>query len=222
MSQRTFHFLAAILALGLFGCAATRMTSFVDPAYRGQKFTRLLVVADVPNLETRLQLENRMVESFREAGIDAIPGSNLFPPTREISEEEAALILKENKIEAYLEITPTDAGVETVALTPDKKVTETETETRGHFHWGSYGGSYSGSASATSETYSVEGRKYNLPWAVFSATMYDAETGATVWIANANTGGNAYATMQIVFGSFCDSVVDRLAEDRLIVKIVGK
>jgi hypothetical protein len=210
MSKRASRFLAAILALGLFGCASTRMTSFVDPAYRGQKFTRLLVVADVPNLETRMTLEHRMVESFRDAGLEAIPASELFPPTREFTGEQMVAILKEHKVEAYISVTPIDAGVQTVSIPVYKQVTKTTATF------------YGNTASSRSETYNVGGETFDKPWADFNARMLDAETGATIWMASSHTGGNAYATMRTVFGSFCDSVVDRLAEDRLIVKIVGK
>src|SRR6266566_2992 len=57
------------------------------------------------------------------------------------------------------------------------------------------------------------GYSYQKLWAQFTAQLYDATTGAGVWVASATTGGNAYARAVTLVHSMADKTVERLTED---------
>jgi len=73
--------------------------------------------------------------------------------------------------------------------------------------------SYSGCTQVT--TNQVGGYNYSKPWAKFSTQLYDAESGAAVWIATATTGGNAFANATTLVRSMADKTAQRLVDDGL-------
>ena len=84
----TFTFLVL-----LSGCASTTVSSFVDPEYATEKYSRPIVWGKIAPLEDRQRLENGIVKNFRNKGVNAIPGTQVFPPTRDITKEFIASAL---------------------------------------------------------------------------------------------------------------------------------
>ena len=77
-----------IISFLLFGCASTKMTSFKDPDYQQANFKRILIIANTTDLEKRQKLESKMVIEFSKVGVFALESYNIFPPTRELSNED--------------------------------------------------------------------------------------------------------------------------------------
>ena len=60
------------------------------------------------------------------------------------------------------------------------------------------------------------GYSYQKLWAQFTAQLYDATTGAGVWVASATTGGNAFASAVTLVHSMADKTIERLTQDGVI------
>lgn len=194
--------------LFLFGCASTRMTSFKDPDYQNTEFKRILVVANTNDLEDRQKLEFKMVEAFSEAGVYALESYKLFPPTRELTDEEKVDLLLKNDIDAFISISVGESGVSEVYVPQTSSTTKTKGEVNVYGNTARY--------KEKSTTTYQGGYTLNKPWAEFETKLYDVSNGQMAWIASSFTGGNAYANRNTVINSYCGKTVDQLIEDRLI------
>ncbi|MFN0157684.1 MAG: hypothetical protein ACKVRP_06375 [Bacteroidota bacterium] len=190
------------------GCASTRMTSFTDPDYRQTTFKRILVLANTSDLERRLHFESTMVEVLLDAGVVAIEGFKLFPPTRNLTPERKVELLIQDSIDSYLSISVGESGMEQVYIPP----TGSTTTTKGKASVTGNKLEYRGKSTTTIEG----GYNFSKPWAAFDVELVDVSTGNTAWVASAFTGGNAFANFSTVINSFCDQTIDQLANDKLI------
>lgn len=202
------YFINLGFLLFLFGCASTRMTSFKDPDYQNTKFKRILVVANTNDLEVRQKLEFKMVEAFSEAGVYALESYKLFPPTRELTDEEKVDLLLKNDIDAFLLISVGESGVSEVYVPQTSSTTKTKGEVNVYGNTARY--------KEKSKTTYQGGYTLYKPWAEFETKLYDVSNGQMAWIASSFTGGNAYANRNTVINSYCGKTVDQLLEDRLI------
>jgi hypothetical protein len=203
--------LCAAITLILFsGCASTSMTSFTDPAYRGTTFKRVLVVANVSDLEWRQKIETRIVQEFRSEGIYAMEGINLFPPTRAFTDSQKVELLVQNNIDSYIVIGVGESGIQQVYIPQ----TGSSTKTEGRVDV--YGNTATYEEKSTTRTYG--GYNVSKPWAHFDAKLYDVSRGDIAWVASATTGGNAYANFNTVVNSFCGKTVEQLIKDGVVRK----
>lgn len=202
------YFINLGFLLFLFGCASTRMTSFKDPDYQNTEFKRILVVANTNDLEDRQKLEFKMVEAFSEAGVYALESYKLFPPTRELTDEEKVDLLLKNDIDAFISISVGESGVSEVYVPQTSSTTKTKGEVNVYGNTARY--------KEKSTTTYQGGYTLNKPWAEFETKLYDVSNGQMAWIASSFTGGNAYANRNTVINSYCGKTVDQLIEDRLI------
>ncbi len=199
-----------VIVVFIVSCASTKMTSFRDPAFQSVSFNRILVVANTSDLEWRRKIEGKMAQAFRDVGVFAIEGVQLFPPTRELTDSEKVKILLQNNIDAYVSVSVGESGVKEVYVPPTGSTTKTEgdirvTGNRAHYE-------------EKSTTRIHGGYTLSKPWADFETKLFDVTTGQNAWLASSHTGGNAYANFSTVINSYCDKVVEQLLEDRLITK----
>lgn len=195
----------------LVGCASTRMTSFKDPDYQKAEFKRILIVANTNDLEDRQRLESKMVEVFSEVGVFALESFKLFPPTRELSDEDKVDLLLKNNIDAFISISVGESGVSEVYVPQTSSTTKTEGNVNVYGNTASY--------KQKSKTTYQGGYTLNKPWAEFEIKLYDVSNSQMAWIASSFTGGNAYANKNTVINSYCGKTVDQLLEDNLITKV---
>lgn len=195
----------------LVGCASTRMTSFKDPDYQKAEFKRILVVANTNDLEDRQKLESKLVEAFSDIGVFAMESFRLFPPTRELSDEEKVDLLLKNDIDAFISISVGESGVSEVYVPQTSSTTKTKGEVNVYGNTARY--------KEKSTTTYQGGYTLNKPWAEFETKLYDVSNGQMAWIASSFTGGNAYANRNTVINSYCGKTVDQLLEDNLIKKV---
>lgn len=191
--------LVFFVVIAIAGCASTNMISFKDPAFQNATFSRILVIANSSDLQWRQKLESRMVEAFKDAGVDAMQSIFLFPPTRNLSIDEKVDLLVKNNIDAYLSINVGESGVQSVYVPPIGK-----TVVEGN--------------QVYQDPNKIVGGNYTIskPWAEFQTSLHEASSGSTAWIANSSTGGNAYANFNTVINSYCDKVVEQLKQDGLL------
>ena len=91
-----------LMVLLLSGCATTDITSFTDPDFKNKKYTSYVIVTPNLNLEYSSLLQNKICTEIEKYKSACTKGLDLFPPTRDLTGEDKAKIIKENKIEGYL------------------------------------------------------------------------------------------------------------------------
>ena len=213
--MKIFNYIFTTLSLIiLVGCASTRMTSFTDPDYQKAEFKRILVVANTNDLEDRQKLESKMVEEFSNIGVFALESFRLFPPTRELTDEDKVELLLKNDIDAFISISVGESGVREVYVPQ----TSSTTKTKGNVNVYGNTATYKEKSTTTHQG----GYTLNKPWAEFETQLYDVSNGQMAWIATSFTGGNAYANRNTVIDSYCGKTVDQLLEDKLITKSLQK
>jgi hypothetical protein len=198
VSRRTL----AGIALGIAACATTSMNSLPSPELGGRTFHHILVVAAFADLGIRRETEDRFAAADSEGDFVFVPSYQVFFPGRQYTTEEAGGLLRKYHIDATLVIFPGQGGGTSGYVPP--------TYTSGCRVWTTTGGC---SQVTTTQT---GGYSYQKPWAQFTAQLYDATTGAGVWVASATTGGNAYASAITLVHSMADKTIERLMEDGVI------
>jgi len=219
-----------LLLLGLVAasgaCATTKTTSMVAPEVRGKVFMRVLVVADLQDLEM-MQYAERAVRSQPATGAAVlpdtivcdpicrkydestvpesdstvfIPAHTILFPGRSYSADELRRILGEHRVDATLVLSPTAAGVSETYV-PPTLVTRCTT--------------WSSTTSCSSRP--VGGGTLKSPWASFAARLYDATTGEVVWIATSNTNGSIFSDTSSLISSMATQTVRKLRGDGLIM-----
>ena len=208
------YFLISVLIIFIVGCASTKMTSFKDPDYQNTEFKRILVVANTSDLEDRQKLESKMVEAFTEIGVYALESYKLFPPTRELTDEQKVDLLLKNNIDSFISISVGESGVSAVYIPQTSSTTKTEGNVNVYGNTARY--------KEKSTTTYQGGYTVHKPWAQFETKLYDVSNGRMAWIASSFTGGNAYANRNTVINSYCGKTVDKLIEDKLVLEKATK
>ncbi|GIU70438.1 MAG: hypothetical protein KatS3mg002_1674 [Candidatus Woesearchaeota archaeon] len=208
---KSFGFICCFISFLFFsGCASTNITSFKDPDYENAKFNKILVLANTTDLSDRKELESYMVSEFSNFGIIAMESFRLFPPTRNLSDQEMIDLLLKNHIDAIITINVGESGVEEVYIPR----TGSETKTKGQVN--TYGNTANYKEKSTTTYYG--GYTQKKPWAEFETKLFDVSNGNLVWIASSFTGGNAYANRSTIIYSYCLNTVEKLIEDGLITE----
>jgi hypothetical protein len=192
----------AVIALGLAACATTAMNSLPSPELGGRSFHNILVVAAFADLGIRRETEDRLAAASSEGHFRFVPSYQLFFPGRQYTPEETSGLLRQHQIDATLVIFPGQGGATAGYVPP--------TYTSGCTVWSANGGC---SQVTTTQT---GGYSYQKLWAQFTAQLYDATTGAGVWVASATTGGNAFASAVTLVHSMADKTIERLTQDGVI------
>ncbi len=203
-------------------CATTNMTSMLSPEAKGKTYTRILVVADLQDLgliqAAEIAIQRMAAEKVAAAtvvncdsagacfapgalapGTEFIPAHTLLFPGRDFTPEELARILSENRIQATLVLSPTASGV-SESYVPPTYVTQCAT-------WRS---------TTSCSSNAVGGGTISRPWVSFAARMYDARSGATVWIATSSTNGSAMSGSATLIQSMAAKTLANLIADQVV------
>ena len=188
--------------LAVAACARTSMSSIPSPDLGGRHYHNILVVAAFADLGIRRETEDRVAAASSEGHFRFVPSYQLFFPGRQYTPEETSGLLRQHQIDATLVIFPGQAGATSGYVPP--------TYTSGCTTWTP---TYGCSQVTTTQT---GGYSYQKLWAQFTAQLYDATTGAGVWVASATTGGNAFASAVTLVHSMADKTIERLTQDGVI------
>ncbi|MCH7497122.1 MAG: hypothetical protein IH971_04645 [Candidatus Marinimicrobia bacterium] len=164
-----------LLVLLASGCTYTRVTGFIDPGSRPGSFRRLAVYARLDDLSDRQAIEVRLVEQLRSKGISAVTLLSLAPPTREITPEELAAVLRVQAIDGIVEIVVAETGYLAVA---EPLSSETETFTREGRDGKKHG--------VTRTTISGGGTQYKA-YGKLRVSLKDTATGQNAWVGDADS-----------------------------------
>lgn len=115
-----------VLSIVATSCVSIETTSYSDPDFISKKFDKFCIYSVEQNLNRRALIERVFAKEFQEAGIYAVEGSMIFPPTRIWEEGDYQSQLSKNGIEGFIKIEIIDENVNE-RITPQ---VHTNTETR--------------------------------------------------------------------------------------------
>lgn len=88
-----------------------QITSYLDPAYDGQRFKSIIVYAPDLPLDKRLTIESLAATRLNQIGISAQRGIDLIPPTRDENESNRNDLLLKSGLEALLTLKTYETSV---------------------------------------------------------------------------------------------------------------
>lgn len=96
--------LIALVSVIVSSCYSVSVSSYSDNEFKGKKYNKIFVYSEDENFVHRSLLEKTLVEELSSISIDAIEGSELFPPTRERDESDFQRELMKNGVDGFLKI----------------------------------------------------------------------------------------------------------------------
>lgn len=207
---RKFLFFFGLLALlaTLSGCASTTLQSvWSDPVFSG-KFSRTLVVVAEQNQIVRNNLEDALVREFRNAGVLAVAGYQVFPDLVQIPKKDDLFSRAvADGFDSVLVIRT--VGKKTMTIQNPAVV-----EVSGG--WGGWGpgwwGGYRGFYGRDVQMVAMPATTTTLEIYKGESNLFDARTGQSVWAALSETTRDA-RTDSLING-FARIVVRRMLESR--------
>lgn len=74
--------LIVTLSIVATSCVSIETTSYTDPDFINKKYSKFCVYSVEQNLNRRALVERVFAGEFKDAGLYAVEGSMIFPPTR--------------------------------------------------------------------------------------------------------------------------------------------
>lgn len=94
--------LIALVSVLATSCYSVTTSSYSDREFKGKKYNKICIYSYDKNLVYRSLLEEMMVEELQLLNVEAIEGSELFPPTKERDENEFQSDLLANNVDGFL------------------------------------------------------------------------------------------------------------------------
>lgn len=194
------------------GCISTNFSSVTDPAYRGRKLDRILIIGQHPQIDVVKGIEQSFEEAFSLTDVVTYRAVNLMPPIRTYTDEEFFSIIDRYHIDAFLVVSILGEGYQTGTVTyrtrPGTSVTQgtiTETST-----------GYDYSAKTTHTPPRSESIGVSKPRAEFSSVMYHAGDGNAVWRATSQSGGGAFLKISNLISHHAQEVKDQMVKEGFV------
>lgn len=210
MNNVILKFLFVLLVSAFISsCATTETTTFTDPAFRGKQFGKICVLADISDLKYKQKLEKEMAKELASKGVKAATGTQLFPPTREWSEEQMKETLVNENIEGYLLIAWKDKQVQEI-YKPGQSVSETKGEVKKK-----NGKDVYTERTVTSQQDGSVEKEYR---SFFEAKLIDVRSNANAWIATSSSESGEWfgSDFDLIMESYAKDIVENLKKDGLI------
>jgi hypothetical protein len=187
--KKTILVLLGVFVLSACFPSSFRTLTFPDPAFTGKQYEKFCVAAFISDdAFLRKQYEVSFAKEFTEEGLIAESSLNLFPPTRDWSDEQIHNKLNDYGFDAYLLITTRDGYTETEYIPAQKtvetkKVTETKQE--------------DSTKKSSTEVFTHETVIKEMPaqineyyYVIVEIKLIDVKTSQTAWVCyiKSNTG----------------------------------
>ena len=200
----------AIAAMLLSGCVRTTMTSFVDPAQRGApKYQTIAVMGVGLSLQERDAFEKAGVASLAKVNVKAISGLEILPPTRNWTTQDIANVFQKNGVQAVLYVEDSSKGTEHSYVPPTYTPGQTYVTTQNYGYFSTF------QVNQTPSTY-TPGYTISKPRASYKVNLMNAQNGAMVWAAEAESRGAAADNYSDMSKALAEKAVTKLKEDGLI------
>lgn len=201
-----------LVSITVTSCVSIKTTSYSDPDFIAKKYNNVCIYSVDQNLNRRALLEEVFVYEFADAGIRAVEGSKLFPPTRDWVESDFQTILKKNGFDAFIKIEVLEENVNETVVPRYHTNTETQTIKKKNGK---------DVTVTNSNTYVTEDRNVYMN-NQFQAELIDVETNKVAWKGYSSTNANLTApgiNVETIMEKFAESVLEELnAKGHLIVK----
>ncbi|MGB1086734.1 MAG: hypothetical protein ACPG06_00020 [Alphaproteobacteria bacterium] len=206
------------IAMGVAACASgPTVTSYTDPAYRGQapKAARMAVLGVEMSLMEQQALEAKAIETFDKFRIPALRGQNVLAPTQTYTTEQAHAALRQAGAELLLEVTALDRQ---------------RYESQGPIHISpgfTYARSYSdGNGNTYTAYHHVPGRVsgghgYTRSDATYRARLINLSNGDVMWQGDANVMGVG-SRFDRHAEDMAEKAVEALVNDRMVLATVSQ
>jgi hypothetical protein len=166
------------------------------------QYSKIAVLFLAEDLALRKYAEDSFARADPKYSDRFVAVYSLLFPGRTYSKEEMQEILATHGIQAVLLFTATNSGLAT-STTPGQSETTCT-------YW-----------STTQGCFGTETRHYGSttvykPWGEFQLILIDGSTGTNVWVASAESGGNAFANHKDLLNSVSKRALKQLRDDGLI------
>ena len=189
-----------VLSILVSACASTTITSFVDPDFKGRKYSSFVVVTPNLNLEYASLLQGAVCKSLVGHGATCARSLDMFPPTRNYTGQQIAEALQAKRVTAYLVVTYGGGGT-----------SSTQVGTMAY-----------GSATVSSNTVTAYGSAVPItsfkPTDGYEVVLIDTATFNKAWIGGAKTqaSGLANITDSVFTSSLAKEVAAQLSSAGLL------
>jgi len=191
-------FLIFLLSIVATSCVSIETTSYTDPDFINKKYAKFCVYSVEQNLNRRALIEKVFVEEFQEAGLYAVQGSMIFPPTRVWEEADFQAQLVKNGFDGFIKIEIMDENVNE-RITPEFH-TNTETRTIKKKN---------GKDATITETNTFVTNDVDVYMSnQFQADLIDVNSNKVAWKGYSSTSAQVD-----MIGMDVETIVERFAED---------
>lgn len=190
--------LIVTLSIVATSCVSIETTSYTDPDFINKKYSKFCVYSVEQNLNRRALIEKVFAEEFQEAGLYAVEGSMIFPPTRVWEEADFQAQLLKNGFDGFIKVEIVDENVNE-RVTPQVH-TNTETRTIKKKN----GKDATITESNTYVTNDVDVFMNNQ----FQADLIDVATNKVAWKGYSSTSAQVN-----MLGMDIETIIERFAED---------
>lgn len=192
MTHRYLPIITAALALLATGCATTEMHSFVDPEFRGQTYSRIMVTVQTEQLDHRDDFESIFVKQLSKSQVHCLRGLDVIPPTREYDDEQLQAALTKANVDGLLIVRMTQY-YEDEYYVPQTSTSYTAGNLNAKTYYYGNRAHTTGSVNSRTNTVTSGGYTYTKPRVRHEAQLWDVASGKMAWIGGTFTKGNAYA-----------------------------
>lgn len=169
MAHQALRIVISLTLLGALGCASTKLTStFVDPAFSGEPFDKIMVVGLGASAGGRASFENAVADQLAAQGVLGVASGNLIAAAEDLTRESVRGWVASDGYDAVLVTRLVDTRKSTTYHPPSYATF--------YDYWGFYGGYL------TSPGYLVE-----TTTLLIESTLFDATTGKVVYSAESKS-----------------------------------
>lgn len=216
--MRTMMLMALML---LTACnATTRLSGYVDPAYRYNFQAKKIVVTSIGiPLEEKKNVEDTFIASLEGYDVEVIRGLDVYPPTRDLSEADLFSKARKKGADSILILSAHNREVHKDYVPPTYH--PGTTTSYANTHGSLYGNTYSGYTTVNTYTtpgYTTGGYDISKPAMGVQVTLHDAKKRKTIWTAEGRSGGNAFAGFADLSMSAARTSVTELSSAGLIAE----
>lgn len=192
-----------IISVVITSCVSIETTSYSDPDFISKQYTNICIYSVEQNLNRRSMIEDVFVEEFKAAGINAVQGSFLFPPTRDWEEKDFQAILRKNGFNGFIKVEILDEVINETVVPRVQTNSETQTIKKKNGK----------DVTVTStNTFVTEDRDIYMN-NQFQADLIDVETNKVAWKGFASTSAQLDIPgidIETIMEKFAEGVIEEL------------
>ncbi len=194
--------LLLLITIQLCACASTKTFGYLDPDYQNNyKVTQVIVSFKGVGLDEVFQFENKIIQRLSVYNIKGIRYTAIIPPTKNYTDDEWGVKIKESGADALLTISIARDSV--TSYVPQMYHSGSTTSTVNTV------GNTSYVSTTTSPDYTTGGYQLSAPITFTMSSLIDIKNGNTVWKAETSGSGSEFSTFsELLELTFDDIITD--------------